>query len=99
MLNCKKSLICEFQWLNKVETTKVFKGNIEKSIEKFNFDTFQGFLLYVIITYKSLFDSHSLLTFPSESMNMPKTALSHRDNDVFERLMKINVELKEIPFL
>ena len=27
-----------------------------------------------------------------------KTALSHHENDVFERLMKINVELNEIPF-
>ena len=39
------------------------------------------------------------MTFTSESVNMPKTALSHRENDVFERLMKINFELKEIPFL
>ena len=39
------------------------------------------------------------MTFSSTSVNMPKTALSHRENDVFERLMKINVELQEIPYL
>ena len=39
------------------------------------------------------------MSFSSNSINMPKTALSHREIDVFERLMKINVELKEIPLL
>ena len=39
------------------------------------------------------------MSFSSKSINMPKTAISHGEIDVFEHLMKINVELKGIPFL